>query len=381
MAVIIRAVGGTRDIPAGFPILLTDAMRIIESAFAYLLEQAELYAHSAETVRTYGEHLYDWFDSLEQSGLEWRSVDEATIAAYRNRMLEAPSPHTGRPYARSTINDRVRSVCRFYAWAHRRRMIDELPFSFRDAPAVRPKAMGFLAHAAGKPSPINTLSITEYETLPRPLRVSDLHRLRAALEMPYRLMAEWAVTTGMRRMELCALRMKQIPSGEGLRLDGDPLVGLALTVAKGGRRRTVYPPLRLIDRTNWYIGEDRAALVGRLRRSHPEYQPPAELFLNRHSRPITRARLSAAFAEAFAAAGLTGTAHWLRHTFAMIMLVRLQAEAIRKPEINPLKVLQVLLGHASIQTTAIYLRCVELHAEEVAAAIEYLYGSAIDDAA
>ncbi len=381
MAIIIRASPGQPGIPTNFPILLTDEMRIVEPAFAYLLDQAELHAHSAETVRTYGEHLYDWFDSLEQSGLDWRGVDEATIAAYRNRMLEAPSPYTGRPYARSTINDRVRSVCRFYAWAHRRRMIDELPFSFRDAPAVRPKAMGFLAHAAGKPSPINTLSITEYETLPRPLRVSDLHRLRAALDMPYRLMAEWAVTTGMRRMELCALRMKQIPRGEGLRLDDDPLVGLALTVAKGGRRRTVYPPLRLIDRTNWYIGEDRAALVGRLRRSHPEYQPPAELFLNRHGRPITRARLSAAFAEAFAAAGLTGTAHWLRHTFAMIMLVRLQVEAVRKPEINPLKVLQVLLGHASIQTTAIYLRCVELHAEEVAAAIAYLYGSAIDDAA
>jgi site-specific recombinase XerD len=378
---IIRAAQGAQDIPAGFPILLSSEMQIIEPAFAYLLEQAQLHAYSAETVRTYGEHLYDWFDSLEQSGLDWRDVDEATIAAYRNRMLEAPSPHTGRPYARSTINDRVRSVCRFYAWAHRRRMIDELPFSVRDAPAVRPKATGFLAHAAGKPSPINTLSITEYETLPRPLRVSDLHRLRAALDMPYRLMAEWAVTTGMRRMELCALRAKQIPRSEGLHLDDDPLVGVALTVAKGGRRRTVYPPLRLLDRTNWYIGEDRAALIGRLRQSHPEYRLPPELFLNRHARPITCARLSAAFAKAFAAAGLTGTAHWLRHTFAMIMLVRLQEEASCKPEINPLKVLQVLLGHASIQTTATYLRCVELHADEVADTIAYLYGAAVDDAA
>jgi integrase/recombinase XerD len=65
----------------------------------------------------------------------------------------------------------------------------------------------------------------------------------------------------------------------------------------------------------------------------------------------------------------------------MIMLVRLQEEASCKPEINPLKVLQVLLGHASIQTTAIYLRCVELHADEVADTIAYLYGAAVDDAA
>ena len=70
-------------------------------------------------------------------------------------------------------------------------------------------------------------------------------------------------------------------------------------------------------------------------------------------------------AVAFRAARLDGSLHWLRHTFAMTMLVRLQAQAAVKPDINPLKVLQVLLGHGSIQTTAIYLRCVELHAREI----------------
>jgi site-specific recombinase XerD len=43
-------------------------------------------------------------------------------------------------------------------------------------------------------------------------------------------------------------------------------------------------------------------------------------------------------------------------------------------------VLQVLLGHGSIQTTAIYLRCVELHAHEIAASLDYLYGSVVLDA-
>ena len=64
----------------------------------------------------------------------------------------------------------------------------------------------------------------------------------------------------------------------------------------------------------------------------------------------------------------------------MTMLVRLQAQAAINPHINPLKVLQVLLGHSSIQTTAIYLRCVELHAQEIAASLDYLYGGAIPDA-
>lgn len=127
MAMIVRAAPGYPPIPPNFPVLLSNQMRIIEPAFAYMIEQAELRAHSPETIRTYGEHLYDWFDTLEQSDLSWDKVDEGTILAYRNRMLEGPSPYTGRPFARSTINDRVRSVCRFYAWAHRRKMIDEPP--------------------------------------------------------------------------------------------------------------------------------------------------------------------------------------------------------------------------------------------------------------
>ncbi|BCH19999.1 tyrosine-type recombinase/integrase [Mesorhizobium sp. L-2-11] len=380
MVVIIRAAPGYPPIPPGFPLLLSNQMTIVEPAFRFLLEQAELRAHSPETIRTYGEHLYEWFDTLEQSELTWDQVNEGTILGFRNRMLEGVSPHTGRPYARSTINDRVGSVCRFYAWAHRRNLIEELPFTFRDAPAVRKGRQGLLAHIAGRPGAQNALIVAEYETLPRPLRVSDLHRLLAALDMPYRLIAEWAVTTGMRRMELCALTVRQVPRSDRLHMDEHPLVGVPLTITKGGRKRTVYPPLRLIDRSNWYIGEDRAALIKHLCRKCPDYKPPDTLFLNRRGGPITKSRLSAALAQGFGAAGLDGSVHWLRHTFAMVMLVRLQAASLRDPEINPLKVLQVLLGHASVETTAIYLRCVDIHGDEVAEAIEYLYGQAVDDA-
>jgi len=112
MAMIVRAAGGVPGVPDGFPILFDDDMAIIEAAFAYLIEHATVLgrSHAAETVRTYAEHLHDWFDSLEQSGIDWRTADEMTVAAYRNRMLEAPSSHTRRPYARSTINDRVRTL-------------------------------------------------------------------------------------------------------------------------------------------------------------------------------------------------------------------------------------------------------------------------------
>lgn len=382
MVTIVRAAEGHAGIPANFPILLTDRMEIIEPAFEYLHEVATLYGrtHSRETLRTYAEHLYDWFDSLEQSGIAWGDVRTETIAAYRNRMLEQPSAHTHRPYARSTINDRVRSICRFYEWAHGRGWIDERPLLYTDLAITHRQNYGLLAHLGPHAATrANALTIAEYEALPRPLRVDELKRLLAHLGAPYRLMAEWALATGMRRMELCALPAEQVPDVGAIDAEAVPLVGVALTITKGARPRTVYPPVRLIDRTHWYIGEDRAALVRKRRRGCPSYRPPANIFLNRYGNPVTRARLTAVLAAAFDAANLKGSLHWLRHTFAMTMLVRLQSQVAVNPDINPLKVLQVLLGHSSIQTTSIYLRCVELHDSAIAENLAYLYGDAIDD--
>ena len=108
MARIVRALPGYDEIPAELPIIVDESMAIIEAAFAFLFELPTIpgRSHAADTIRTYGEHLHDWFDSLEQSDIIWRGVGEPEIAAWRNRMLASPSPHTKRPYARSTINDR-----------------------------------------------------------------------------------------------------------------------------------------------------------------------------------------------------------------------------------------------------------------------------------
>jgi len=383
MARIIRAVADHPGIPEGLPILLSDRMAIIEPAFAYLLELATIpgRSHAVETVRTYAEHLHDWFDSIEQSGLDWQTIGEATIAAYRNRMLENPSPHTGRPYARSTVNDRIHTVCRFYTWARDRGWIEELPFHFVDVRVFAKRRQSFLGHLHTGPSivPANALTVSEHERLPRPLRVDQLRLLFAQLEMPYRLIAEWALVTGMRRKELCGLSVFQIPETAHLDADHSPLIGVALTITKGDRPRTAYPPIRLIDCTHRYIDEIRTPQIRALRRRHASYRPPDALFLNSQGAAITRERLSAVFNEAFRAAGLTGSVHWLRHTFAMTMLVRLQRQALLTPDINPLKTVQVLLGHSSIQSTAIYLRCVELNERELAGSIDYLYGELIPD--
>jgi len=78
---IIKAAMGYAAIPVGFPILVSERMSFIDPAFAWLMELTTIAgrSHAADTIRTYGEHLHDWFDSLEQTGLDWRGVSEAEM--------------------------------------------------------------------------------------------------------------------------------------------------------------------------------------------------------------------------------------------------------------------------------------------------------------
>jgi len=379
MVTIIRAGTGEASIPLGFPILFNTKMAIIEPVFAYLLEHAQAHGRprASETVRTYGEHLYEWFDALEQSGIEWDAADEPVLAAYRGRMLGGPSQHTGRPFARSTINARIATVYRFYAWA-----LDHGFITYRAFP--RPLQT---RHSGGPPAvrrfghrSSGDLSVSVPERLPRPMRVDELARLFAQLAPTARLAAEWALCAGLRRKELCALAVEQIPDSWPLHPEETPLVGVPLSITKGDRPRTVYPPVRLLDRTHWYIGEDRTRIVRRACKSDVRYRAPPNLFLNSLGHPVTRKRMTALFSEGFAAAGLPGTLHWLRHTFAMVMLTRLQLQVRVNPALNPLKIVQVLLGHASITTTAIYLRCVEIYEPDISESLAWLYGEVIPDA-
>lgn len=378
MVSIIRAVADVPGIPAGFPILFDANMAIIEPAFAWLLEHASSRGRrcAPDTVRTYAEHIYDWFDTLEQSELDWRVIDEGVIGSYRDRMIQNPSAHTDRAYERTTINARVMSVCRFYEWAQEEGLIAELPFRRRE------RMVAVFKEDGGGPrlAATNTLALSSPEKLPRPLRAAELDRLFAHLGPTPRLAAEWALTAGLRRKEICGITLDMVPDSHQLAVEEQPLVGIPLRITKGDRPRTVYPPIRLIDRTDWYAGEDRARIIRRARAGDRHYRPPLNLLLTTHGAALSGKRLTALFAKGFADAGLKGSFHWLRHTFAMVMLARLQQQARDNPDLNPLKILQVLMGHRSIATTAIYLRCVEVHDRDLSESLAWLYGELIPDA-
>lgn len=364
---------------ADVPMLLDDSMRLIEPACSWLMYVALVRGRtrSPQTWRAYGEAVYDWWQTLEANGWTWDRIGYHEVAAYRDRMLSGPSDHTGRPFARATINGRLRIIALFYRWSVARGLTASIPFTAQDVSVARARPAPFLAHVdtRGGLQTANELVLREVRTLPRPLAPEAIRRIMAPLGTRDRLIIEWAALTGMRRMEIAGLQRVVLPSTTAADFAASPVIPVRLDVTKGGRVRQVYPPLPLVDRTHAYLHEERAAAVGRARRRDASYDDLGRLFLTGHGGPMSPRRVGAMFAAAAVAAGVEATFHGLRHTFAGAMLRLLQRQTERNPEMNPLLTLQAILGHADISTTAMYLRMVAIDLEAIETAVDGLFGA------
>jgi len=361
----------------GVPLLLDDDMRLIEPACLWFFRLALINGRtrSPSTWRSYAEALYDWFQTCAANGWQWDQVTEQHLAAYRNRMLAGPSSCTGQPFSLRTVNGRLRRVIMFYRWALRQKFISELPCEYEDVRVSGRSQRDRLAHVEVNPgvAKANVLTVREQVRFPHALTPDELHRIQRHLCRRDRLIVQWAVTTGVRRKEVLGLTHHLIPATQHLS-DGRGLIPIQITVTKGDQPRYIHPPVRLLDRTNDYLSEERAALIKR-HRSTTGYVTPTALWLSEQGTPLSKEALHKNFRIACRKAGATATFHDLRHTFAITMLANLQRQVARNPSLNlnPLKTLQVLLGHAHLSTTEIYLQALEPNMEMIEESIEALY--------
>ena len=343
--------------PAGFPLLFTKHWQLIEPAVAYLHEHSIQRAHTPDTLRTYAEILYDWFETLEQNDIAWNSADAVDLVAYRNRMMTQPSSHTGRPYCTTTINHRVRGVLRFYAWAVRTHWLSESPLAdtagdFGVARRHRSTRMRYAPDGAR-----NLFVLRQHEPLPRPLVSEQARELLATLSPPYDLMARWQLCTGLRVSELLRLSVTDI--GEQ-----PPPAASHHTIEilrKGRKPGYVVAPASLVDETNGYRSGLRRAWLRRARRNG-RTTDTSPLFINARGAPAGKNAYQRAVSSAGQACGFKATTHLLRATFACMLLARLEHLANEGANVNPLVVVKILLGHEHVETTDRYLRAIAVDA-------------------
>lgn len=349
--------------------LLDEEERFVELPQRWLLELAVLNGRtrSPATWRSYGEALYDWLRTCEANGWRWEQASETHLAAYRNHMLASKTAF-GHPHSESTINGRLRRIIYFYQWAARNDLLQDWSLGNESVVVSRDTRWELLGHLSlSQRRDVPRILLREYRRQPRGFARGEIMAIRSELTNERdRLIMDWGVYTGARLAEIHGLTVDRVPHARpGL---ASSFVQVDLHVTKGRRRRWLWVPLELVDRTWRYIERDRRRLLRNSLRL-------PELWVGRWGRPLTRSSIEGIFRHACLRVGVDGHFHILRHTYAIVML-RILTYVNRERGIagstNALKALQILLGHASLASTAIYLQSLEVDEPTMGSAMEAL---------
>ena len=333
------------------PFLLDSQMRweVEPNAFLAWLSVVNGKTNSAATWRSYAYQLADWFSFCERIGLAWRHTTELNIASYRNVLAAEVSSHTGRVLRRSTVNYKLTVICQFYRFAHRKGWIDALPFEL-EAARIPYSAQGDFNPQAkpnsASPSGSSLRLRGPKDELQIPPRQEVRRFIKSFRNWRDQLIAEVMWLSGMRCAEVCALPLDCLPD--------DPASVPKETVAmkirgKGNKWRAVSFPMRLLRSIDRYLHMERR------RHASSGTASRGTVFWGRGGKPLKTPAIEGVFSTNCKRTGLKISPHVLRHCYAVERLAYLQD--IGAP--NPLKIVQMELGHAHMATTERYLHLTE----------------------
>ena len=289
----------------------------IERFLDHLLVERGLSSH---TIAAYRRDLARYAAFLRERGIsDARRVRDRDVAAHV-AAVSASTHGDGAPYRASSVVRALSSVRAFHRFLLREGQIDRDP----TAGVVRPKLP---------------------RRLPRPLSVDDVARLLAQPEpssaagLRDRAVLETLYGAGVRISELVGLDVDDVDLEEGsVRVFG-----------KGSKERDVPLGRYARDAIGAYLTRARPQIAGPRSRS--------ALFLNLRGGRLTRQGCAGILGKHARAAriGTHVSPHTLRHSFATHLL---EGGA-------DVRVVQELLGHASVATTQVYTLVTKEHLREV----------------
>jgi integrase/recombinase XerD len=267
------------------------------------------------TQRTYAGLLGAFVQWAEKEGFaDWRQIKLPDLMRYlereRSRPLYTEPKDSPRRLSPESVYLAIAALRAFYRWAEQEK---HLPVNVTESLSL-PRRWKRLPKA---------LSVTEIERLLRapgekatPRALCD----HAILELAY--------ACGLRRAELCALRLEQ------LHLEA----GFINVIGKGNKERVVPVGEMAVAAVKDYLARGRPELV--------KPKSPGNVFLTQRGTAFSPITLWWRIRQCVRQAGIQRrvTPHMLRHSFATHLL----------EHGADLRVIQELLGHAHIATTEVY---------------------------
>ena len=270
---------------------------------------------SAFTIRNYAADLRPYFAFLEENArVDLLAADRHTVRSYLASLMDAK-------VAPGSIARKLSTLRSFYRFLQQTGRVDANPCEGMRGPKRERRLPSFLTEE----------EVSALVTSPEQDRPQGV-RNRALLELLY--------AAGVRVAEVFNLNVAD--------LDLSPDGGLLRVRGKGNKQRVVLvgrPAARALKR---YLRQGRPALAKGAQEA---------LFLNRDGERLSMRAVQTIVHKAALASGLDKRAHphLLRHTFATHML---DGGA-------DLRVVQELMGHASANTTQIYLHVTEARQRQV----------------
>lgn len=412
---IRRAVPVTRDstvaagcgpIPAGFPIFVeTDGGAIAHEPTVFLASQClgrgstEYFIVSPSTAMTRAYRLRDFLDYLKSRRISFENIAANVLFAYAATMANQVSPHTHELYSSNTIARRVSISVQFCVWLCVKGIVSpqaarglralsddlsgwsEMPSS-RGVRSRKPIRTTLLPTVARRHQP-HILNDEEAKRLLVAIRTGTGRKteLSAAIRHRNTLMTKLALCSGLRREEVCALKIATI-HGVNLGINDDlRLFPINLAKTKNEVRRKVLIPGALVREMQSFIVKTRTKLCplgGKCECAPDEPVFPSSrapkgskcvaMSPQSFGLAVYRGATQAGLVHEVARLGADGTVrstesapllstHDLRHTYAVWTYLLLR----KGGDTNPWLFVQAQLGHVSSETTInTYLRAVRM---------------------
>ena len=271
--------------------------------------------HAAQyTVRNYTHDLRHFIDFLIQGNIA--TLEEIDINVLRRYI--ALLQNEG--YEKSSVARKLSALRSFYSYLTRENLVSKNPLLTLSSPKLTKRLPSFL-------STDEVSRLIEAPDLSTPLGIRD----KAIVELLY--------ASGLRISEIAGLDIANVNLSERE----------VCVWGKGSKERITLIGKPAANAIDAYIREGRTKLIGK--------RATDALFLNRYGRRLSRRSIEEIISHYATSAGLDKRVfpHMLRHSFATHLL---DGGA-------DLRVVQELLGHASLSTTQIYTHVTQAQARKV----------------